>query len=251
MKVYIPAIVGYVPDNMVLCLSAFLDACYITQCQEIDTNALDALSHALDWFWKLCEIFRIPGIRPTGFSLPRQHALTHYQTMIEDFGVPGGLCSSITESHHITAVQRPWHRSNRYHALGQMLLTNQHLDKLAAMHVDFTSHRMIRGVDTVGRNIPPPPGNAQALPNGSGDDNNDNKGPVDENISGHVVLAQTHGMFYSLYRFYVLMPRRAPVSSGYRGTFPLYKRALFALHDTGVCCRSTGSQHRQAPPFMS
>jgi hypothetical protein len=225
MKVYVPAIVGYVPDDMVSCLSAFLDACYITRRQEIDTDALDALDRALDRFWELREIFRTPGIRPTGFSLPRQHALSHYQRMIEDFGVPGGLCSSIAESRHITAVRRPWHRSNRYHALGQMLLTNQRLDKLAAMRIDSASRGMIRGVVTLGRNVPPPPSNAQAFPNdggGNDDDDDDDEGPVDKNISGHVVLAQTRGMFYSLYSCSVLIQRRAPVSLGYRGTFPLY-----------------------------
>lgn len=196
MKVYVPAIVGYVPDHIVACLTAFLEACYITRRQQINIDALDALDRALVRFWDLCEIFRIPGVRPAGFSLPRQHALRHYRNMIKDFGAPGGLCSSITESRHITAVRRPWRQSNRYHALGQMLLTNQRLDKLAAMCVDFTSRGMIHGVDTLGRNMPPPP-NAQEIP--STDDDED-KGPVDDNITGHVVLAQTRGMFYSHYK---------------------------------------------------
>ncbi|KAJ7362401.1 hypothetical protein DFH08DRAFT_683551, partial [Mycena albidolilacea] len=39
---------------------------------------------------------------------------------------------AIPESRHITAVKKPWRRSSRYNALGQMLLTNQRLDKLAA-----------------------------------------------------------------------------------------------------------------------
>jgi hypothetical protein len=30
MKAYIPAIIGYVPDDIVMCLGAFLDAFYIT-----------------------------------------------------------------------------------------------------------------------------------------------------------------------------------------------------------------------------
>ncbi len=46
------------------------------------------------------------------------------------------------ESKHIKAVKR---RSNRYKALGQMLLTNQRLDKLAAAHVDFTDRGMLDG----------------------------------------------------------------------------------------------------------
>ncbi|KAF8953940.1 hypothetical protein BDZ97DRAFT_1678489, partial [Flammula alnicola] len=44
---------------------------------------------------------------------------------VQEFGAPGGLCSSITESRHITAVKKPWRRSSRFEALGQMLITNQ------------------------------------------------------------------------------------------------------------------------------
>ena len=35
-------------------------------------------------------------------------------------------------------------RSNKYKALSQMLLTNQHLDKLAAAMVDFEQHGMLK-----------------------------------------------------------------------------------------------------------
>ncbi|KAG2123899.1 hypothetical protein BD769DRAFT_1359170, partial [Suillus cothurnatus] len=55
------------------------------------------------------------------------------------FSTPNSLCSSITESKHIKAVKEPWHRSSHFNALGQMLQTNQWLDKLAAMHFDFTN----------------------------------------------------------------------------------------------------------------
>ena len=113
MKVYIPTIVRYVPDDIILCLVAFMDVCYISRRQDIDSSALDALDRALDNFKQQCEVFRTLGVRPSGFSLPRQHSLFHYQRMIEDFGAPGGLCSSITESRHITAVKKPWRRSNR------------------------------------------------------------------------------------------------------------------------------------------
>ena len=55
-----------------------------------------------------------------------------------------GLCSSITESKHITAVKNPWRRSNRNQPLGQMLMTNQQSDKLAAARVDFTEYEEIK-----------------------------------------------------------------------------------------------------------
>ncbi|KAG1837094.1 hypothetical protein F4604DRAFT_1597751, partial [Suillus subluteus] len=90
--------------------------------------------------------------------LPRQHSLCHYILMIQLFGAPNGLCSSITESKHIKAVKEPWCRSSRFNTLRQMLLTNQRLDKLAAARVDFEARGMLRGssllISPIGQNIP-------------------------------------------------------------------------------------------------
>ena len=102
-----------------------------------------ALRDALSRFHQYREIFRTTGVRPDGFSLPRQHSLVHYEALIRLFGAPNGLCTSITESKHIKAVKEPWRRSNRYEALGQMLLTNQRLDKLAAAAIDFEKRGML------------------------------------------------------------------------------------------------------------
>jgi hypothetical protein len=71
--------------------------------------------------------------------------MVHYQELIEMFGAPNGLCSSITESKHIKAVKEPWRRSSHFKALGQMLVTNQWLDKLAAAHIDFAARHMLDG----------------------------------------------------------------------------------------------------------
>ena len=70
------------------------------------------------------------GVCPDGFSLPCQHSLVHYEALIRLFGAPNGLCMSITVSKHIKAVKEPWRHSSKFKALGQMLLMNQHLDKL-------------------------------------------------------------------------------------------------------------------------
>lgn len=187
---YVPAIVGYVPDEVVRCLTAFLDACYIARRQDINSEALDALDVALNNFRQLREVFRIPGVRPTGFSLPRQHSLFHYRRQIEDFGAPGGLCSSITESRHITAVKKPWRRSNRYNALGQMLQVNQRLDKLAAMRSDFVARGMLSAGHAGCRQVPHVPKPSQEF----SDNEDDDGGPVEEqDILGDVILAHTRG----------------------------------------------------------
>ncbi|KAG1857466.1 kinase-like domain-containing protein [Suillus subluteus] len=52
---------------------------------------------------------------------------------------------NLTESKHIKAVKEPWRQSSRYKALGQMLMTNQCLDKLTASCQDFCACGMLNG----------------------------------------------------------------------------------------------------------
>lgn len=130
---------------MVKALQALVDFIYIARRDIIDSNSLSALDDALKRFHMHRKIFQTSGVRPKGFNLPRQHSLIHYHKLIRAFGAPNGLCSSITESKHIKAVKEPWRRSNRFEALGQMLLINQRLDKLAASRIDFGHRGMLRG----------------------------------------------------------------------------------------------------------
>lgn len=130
---------------MVRALAAFLDFCYIARHNVHTNKTLAELDDALQRFHKYRTIFQTSGVRPDGFALPRQHSLVHYRELIELFGAPNGLCSSITESKHIKAVKKPWRRSNRYKALIQMLKINQRLDKLAAARVEFEARGMLEG----------------------------------------------------------------------------------------------------------
>ena len=197
---------------MTQAISSFLDVCYIARRADLDQKALKAFDAALAKFYTLREVFRTSGVRPTGFSLPRQHSLSHYRHLIEEFGAPGGVCSSITESRHITAVKKPWRRSNRYKALGQMLITNQRLDKFAAARVNFIS----RGMLDPSKNTRPP-GMVSAPTVGR-----ENKGGVEDEeeedeqpaagptgtarvamVTGNVILARTRST--SLYIFICLL----------------------------------------------
>lgn len=145
MQVYLPAIDGHVPHEMVQTMRAFLEFCYIARRDILDMRSLAVLDDALQRFHRHREIFRTTGVRSNGFNLPRQHSLIHYNKLIRAFGAPNGLCSSITESKHIKVVKEPWRRSNRFNALSQMLVTNQRLDKLAAARVDFADRGMLQG----------------------------------------------------------------------------------------------------------
>jgi hypothetical protein len=180
-QVYLPAIKDLVPPKIVQALSAFLDFCYLVRRADFDEATLDAVDDAVKRFHEHREIFRDVGVRPNGFSLPRQHSIIHYRRNIEDFGAPGGVCSSITESRHITAVKKPWRRSSRYEALSQMLQTNQRLDKLAAARADFVERGML-------------PPSFVPVPDKEADD--DDGGPSDEaRVEGNIVLARRRGKF--------------------------------------------------------
>ena len=144
-QVYLPAIEGCVPEEMVLAMQAFIDFCYIARQDIHDMHSLKALNTTLECFHQHRDIFKECGIRIKGFNLPHQHSMIHYIQLIHAFGTPNGLCSSITESKHIKAVKEPWRRSNRWDALGQMLITNSWLDKLAATRVGFAKCGMLEG----------------------------------------------------------------------------------------------------------
>ena len=91
MQVYLPAIDGHIPDEMVKTMRAFLEFCYIARHNIHDTHSLAALDGALQRFHLHHEIFQTSGVHSTGFNLPRQHSLIHYGKLICAFGAPNGF----------------------------------------------------------------------------------------------------------------------------------------------------------------
>ncbi|KAH9927359.1 uncharacterized protein B0H18DRAFT_1118615 [Fomitopsis serialis] len=145
MKIFLAAIKGLVPPEIVCMVHEYLEFAYrIRHPIQTDTK-LDECEAHLTEYHRHREFLRHAGVRPEGFSLPRQHSHGHTPRHTWNFGALYGLCTSLTESKHIKAVKEPWRRSNRYRALGQMLLTNQRLDKLAAARVDFAARGMLEG----------------------------------------------------------------------------------------------------------
>ncbi len=181
-QVYLPAVTDYLPEPIMLCLSSFLDFCYLVRRSDIDETTLAEIDTAVEHFHHYRKVFIQSGVRDD-FALPRQHAMVHYQQNIIDFGAPNGVCSSITESRHITAVKKPWRRSNRNQALSQMLLTNQRLDKLHAQHAFLADNGL------VAPNHPPPPDPF--------DTEKEDPGAVDEPVLAEVTLTRTRGMYKS------------------------------------------------------
>ena len=130
-------------EDMICTFRAYLDICYIVRSNFFTDQNFTELESALSRFHHYREIFRETRVRVNGFSLPCQHALVHYASLIRLFGAPNGLCTSITESKHITAVKKPWQWSNKHKAIGQMLQTNQRLSFPAASRADFEAHSML------------------------------------------------------------------------------------------------------------
>ncbi|KAL0058854.1 hypothetical protein AAF712_014433 [Marasmius tenuissimus] len=137
MKVYIAAIQGHVPSDMVKALSAFMECCFIVRKNALTVDDFVAFDHHLERFHEFRKIFVTTGVRDD-LSLPRQHSLVHYPRSLRMFGSPNGLCSSITESKHIKAVKEPWRRSSRHKALPQMLKSITRLEKLHAIRQKFS-----------------------------------------------------------------------------------------------------------------
>ena len=140
-----PAIEGYVPQDMVRALRTFIEFVDLARQNTHDTQTFKDMDKALNRFHQYRESFVKAGVHEPHSTPPQQHSLVHYTRAIRLFGSPNGLCTSITESKHIKAIKQPWRRSNRFNALGQMLITNQRLDKLAAARVHFTRHEMLKG----------------------------------------------------------------------------------------------------------
>ncbi|KAK0439300.1 uncharacterized protein EV420DRAFT_1623207 [Desarmillaria tabescens] len=144
-QVYLSAVAEYLPESIMKALSAFMDFCYLVRRSDFSESSLHKVQDTIQRYHHYHEAFKVSGVQED-FSLPCQHAIIHYPSHIMEFGAPNGLCSSITESRHITAVKKPWQQSNRYDALSQMLLTNQRLDKLSALHTDLVQRGLVEPV---------------------------------------------------------------------------------------------------------
>ena len=172
---------------MVHCHVAFLEFCYLVRHDCITESTLKAINVALAQFHTEHTIFEETRIR-IGFNLPQQHSLKHYQRNIQLFGAPNGLCSSITKLKHTKVMKEPWHHSNHFEALGQVLVTNQHIDKLSALQVDFALCSLLSNVPLLDPNVDPF-GNPDAAPV---------PGPKILNV---ITLAVTHGSYNLLVLF--------------------------------------------------
>ncbi|KAF7352250.1 C2H2-type domain-containing protein [Mycena venus] len=160
MKVYLAAIAGHVPSEMLKCISAFMDFCYLVRRNALTSDTLNEIDTVLARFHHHRDIFIATGVR-VSISLPRQHSMLHYRPSIK-------------------SVKEPWRRSSRYKALSQMLGTLTRLDRLAALRTIFHSQGMMAGLtasyalQTLRGELPEPPPPSEE---DEDDDGGDSPGP--------------------------------------------------------------------------
>jgi hypothetical protein len=120
-----------------------LEMLYIVRADEHDDHSLANLRDHEQLYLQYREIFRTTGTREH-FNLPRQHALFHFRHNIEDFGSANGVCTTLSESKHKTAIKEPWRRTNQNAPIRQMLTINTRMDQLAACKVIFTMRGLLQ-----------------------------------------------------------------------------------------------------------
>lgn len=138
---------------MLRALRAFVEFCYIARQNSHSSISLALLDDSLARFHRYRRVFVRTGVRKPNSVPPRQHSLVHYSRAIRLFGSPNGLCSSITESKHIDAVKKPWRRSNRYEALGQMLTINTRNDQLLSARNEFRKKGMLKNLSLISNGL--------------------------------------------------------------------------------------------------
>ncbi|KAL4061682.1 hypothetical protein V8B97DRAFT_2027226 [Scleroderma yunnanense] len=133
--------------------------------------------------------------------------MKHYHYLICQFSAPNGLCSSITEPKHIKAVKHPYQHTNHYQALRQLLLINQWLNKLAAVHADFNECGMLSGTHlshVLDALVPETDNQDSQVANGHGtqdefkeqmvsyEENSGDTVDIPMSVKSHALLAQTY-----------------------------------------------------------
>ncbi|KAJ7196663.1 hypothetical protein GGX14DRAFT_375923 [Mycena pura] len=253
MKVYLPAIAGHVSSEVVRTVSAVIEFCYLVRRDVISELTLEAVDTTVIDFHRYREVFR-PTVRPDGFSLPRQHSMVHWRPLIQLFGAPNGVCSSITESKHIKAVKKPYRRSNHNKPLSQMLLTNQRLDKLATARVDFEERGMLDG--SLFPFPPPPPrvpgSDALATPAPNPDNDSNDGGEVDGPTTTATIKLAKH------YCIFLLPVRKVPRDVHELARYmdqpllhELIRRFLYDVQNPGADIPGSHVDPAHCPPFAS
>ncbi|KAJ6483388.1 hypothetical protein C8R45DRAFT_1149359 [Mycena sanguinolenta] len=112
MKVYLPAIAGHVPPDVVQTVGDITELCYLVRRSVINEATLDAIDATVDKSHLHREVFRTT-VLPEVVWGPERPVLLH---------------------HRVKAVKRPYRRTNHNKPLSQILLVNQLLSPRHLRH---------------------------------------------------------------------------------------------------------------------
>ena len=70
LQVYLLALEGHVPLEIIAAFSAFLDFCYLVRQDSTNDNTLLLIQESLDRFYQCRAIFQVLGVRPGTWVLP-------------------------------------------------------------------------------------------------------------------------------------------------------------------------------------
>ncbi|KAF5378675.1 hypothetical protein D9757_009548 [Collybiopsis confluens] len=144
MKIYIPAIQGYVTKDITRSLRTFMNFTFLVQQNSLLADEVDEIHQKWIIFKDYRQEFIKTGVRES-ISLPRQHSMGHFADGIRKFGAPCGLDSSIMESKHIEACKKPWQQSSRVDPLPQMLVNISRMERLKALYLKLDRCHMLDG----------------------------------------------------------------------------------------------------------
>lgn len=129
-KILLGCLIGVMPKDGILAVTALLDFIYIAQYEAHDDTTLGYLTDALDRYFKHRSYFIEIGIRKD-FNIPKFHSLLHYVESIQWFGTTDNYNTEMFERLHIDFAKNGWRASNKRDEFPQMTSWLSRQEKLA------------------------------------------------------------------------------------------------------------------------
>ena len=118
-KILLGCLIGSIPKEGILAITAILDFIYIAQYSAHDDTTLGYLQDALDDFQRNRGYFIVVKIRKD-FNIPKFHSLLHYVESIKMFGTTNNYNTEMFERLHIDFAKEAWRATNHRDEFPQM-----------------------------------------------------------------------------------------------------------------------------------
>jgi hypothetical protein len=142
-KILLACLVGVMPKNGIIAVTALLDFIYIAQYSAHNATTLGYLDDALTRFYQHRDYFIKLGVRED-FNIPKFHSLLHYITSIKLFGTTDNYNTELFERLHIDFAKEGWRASNRKGEFPQMINWLSRHEKIAAFEAYLKSLQTVQ-----------------------------------------------------------------------------------------------------------